>query len=490
MGVACGGADSFPLELQGCRVDVPNSCGVGERCIARGPGATEGLCQPLTPSNTCGMDAFVCGTQCCNKTTQVCNAGSCGPQTPGGCVAGQTVCGAECCEAEAVCRADKTCQTQTTSAPGPTIRGILPTEARFGEMLFIVGENFSKDLEGNTVYLGDCKVSPGNINSASEAVIGIIVPPNADCTGRVRVTTTRNGTSKTATSSDTFQYLLTATVSTFAGSTYGYSNAAGFSAQFRNPNGIAIAGGNLYVTENHRIRGVTSEGVVTTFSGSTNATTSGGYAEGTTGARFHSPEGITMDTSGNLYVADADNHRIRRVTPGGVVTTFAGTSTADFRDGPRTGTGAARFNQPRGVALDADGNLYVADTSNHRIRRVSSTGEVTTFAGNANGDYADGTGTDAQFRSPEGIATDADGNLYVADTGNHCIRKVTPESERAVSTVSTVAGLCGTPGNDTGIGTAARFSSPRGIAIDSAGTTLTLYVADTGNHRIRKITLE
>ena len=140
-------------------------------------------------------------------------------------------------------------------------------------------------------------------------------------------------------------------------------------------------------------------------------------------ASFREPSGVAFDGDGNLYVADTANHTIRKVTPAGVVTTFAGSGSSGSDDG--TGT-AASFNYPRGVAVDGDGNLYVADTNNNTIRKVTPAGEVTTFAGSGSYGSDDGTGTAASFANPRGVAVDGDGNLYVADTNNNTIRKVTP----------------------------------------------------------------
>ena len=197
-----------------------------------------------------------------------------------------------------------------------------------------------------------------------------------------------------------FQYSTTtnfsgATVSTLAGSTGGYLDATGTAAKFSNPYGTAVdASGNVDVADynNNRIRKVTRLGVVTTLAGFT-----GGYLDSTgTGAQFNNPAGVAVDASGNVYVADMSNHRIRKVTAGGVVTTLAGSGAAAFGDG--TGT-AAKFSYPTGVAVDASGNVYVADMSNQRIRKVTALGVVTTFAGSSYG-YLDGTGTEAQFKGP------------------------------------------------------------------------------------------
>ncbi len=267
------------------------------------------------------------------------------------------------------------------------------------------------------------------------------------------------------------------TVSTFAGSGVpGFVNATGVAAQFGLSLGIATdVSGNVYVcdADNHRIRKITPAGVVTTLAGSTQ-----GFADGTgAAAQFNFPQGIVVDASGNVYVADYNNHRIRRITPAGVVTTLAGSGVPGSADG--TGV-AAQFDQPTGLALDTTGKLYIADRGNNRIRMLWLTnGGVQTIAGSTMG-YTDAAGTLAQFNRPQGLVVDASGNIYVSDTNNNRIRKITP----GFYEVTTFAGG-GSFDFADGTGTAALFGGPWGIIQDTAGN---FYVGDTGNNRIRKIT--
>ncbi len=204
---------------------------------------------------------------------------------------------------------------------------------------------------------------------------------------------------------------------------------------------------------NHKIRKITPAGEVSTLAGSG----AYGFADGDgINAKFYFPKGIALDASGNLYVADDINHRIRKITPTGTVTTIAGsTSGSDDGDGIN-----AKFNNPRGVTLDAAGNIYVADAGNHRIRKITPTGTVSTIAGSTVG-VTEGIGTAAKFNTPAGVAVDASGNIYVADDENERIRKITTNG-----TVSTLAGGF-LQGFTDGVGGDAQFRSPTGLAIDA-----------------------
>jgi sugar lactone lactonase YvrE len=259
----------------------------------------------------------------------------------------------------------------------------------------------------------------------------------------------------------------------------GTQDGTGADARFgNNPAGVAVdSAGNVYVADvdNFTIRKITPNGVVTTLAGTAGMF---GSADGTgAAARFSFTQGVAVDSAGNVYVADGFNATIRKVTPTGVVTTLAGTA---GMPGSADGTGAvARFYSPSGVAVDSAGNVYVADEST--IRKVTPAGVVTTLAGSANASgSADGTGADARFNIPDSLALDSAGNVYVVDEFNFTIRKVTPTGG-----VTTLAGTAGMFGSADGTGGSARFDFPHGVAVDSAGN---VYVADTHNSTVRKIT--
>ena len=260
---------------------------------------------------------------------------------------------------------------------------------------------------------------------------------------------------------------------TLAGaSSIGSTDGTGSAARFSQPQGITLDGaGNLYVadTANHTIRKITSAGIVSTLAGKAGDAVevrTRGDGSGSA-ARFTDPVGLVTDATGNIYVAGSGDSAIRKITPDGVVTTLAGGGTV------------SAFNVPKGIAIDTTGNLYVADTFNNAIRKVTPAGTTGLLAGGSFGS-ADGSGSAAQFYNPQGITVDPAGNIFVADTFNHTIRKISP-----LGMVTTLAGTVGVPGNIDGAASAATFTYPSCIAIDPAGN---LVVADTGNSTIRKIT--
>lgn len=277
-------------------------------------------------------------------------------------------------------------------------------------------------------------------------------------------------------------------ITTVAGTgVVGYSGDEGpaTSAQLNTPNGLSIdAEGNLYIadTYNNTIRKVATDGVITTVAGTGGFGYSGDGGQATS-AQLKSPNGVAVDAAGNLYITDSTNHRIRKVTPDGIITTVAGTGVAGYSgdEGPAI---SAQLSAPRGVAIDVAGNLYIADINNQRIRKVATDGTITTVVGTGAVGYSGdgGPATSAQLSYIEGgvVSVDMSGNLYIADTSNQRIRKVTTDG-----TITTIAGTGGFGySGDGGQATSAKINYPVGVTVDASGN---LYITDNGNNRIRKL---
>lgn len=271
---------------------------------------------------------------------------------------------------------------------------------------------------------------------------------------------------------------LAPTLSVYAGNGQpGYANGAAAQARFNGPFGLSVdRNGTVYVadTGNNRIRMIISSGLVLDVAGSGVA----GYADGpAASAQFSAPNAVTVVPDGTVYIGDAGNLRIRAVSPAGTVTTLAGSGVAGYVDGVGTG---AHFTATGTVISDGAGNVYVPDRQDNVIRKITPAGGVSTYAGSGVRGHQDGPATTAQFNSPQrGGGVDAAGNVYILDTGDYRIRKISPQG-----TVSTVAGT-GVFGFSDGPAAQAQFSSDiQGVITDDAGT---LYVMDAGNRRIRKV---
>ncbi|MEP6906361.1 MAG: NHL repeat-containing protein [Pseudoxanthomonas sp.] len=250
----------------------------------------------------------------------------------------------------------------------------------------------------------------------------------------------------------------------------GFRDGTASQARFDDPYGLVVDGdGVLFIAdagENNRIRRIGIDGNVTTLAGAVE-----GFADGLgTAAQFDTPSGLAVDAAGNVYVADTGNHAIRKITQQGFVTTLAGDGIAGLQDGPAF---QARFNAPMGVAVDAAGNVYVTDTYNDRIRRIGSDGVVTTLAGGGLPGYQDGWGEAARFDTPTALARDALGNLWVADLRNNAIRKVSPTGE--VTTLPTIAP------DDSNAGLMQR---PLAVAVTRDGM---LYVSEMAQGRVLQL---
>ena len=277
------------------------------------------------------------------------------------------------------------------------------------------------------------------------------------------------------------------TITTVAGTgetAYGGDGGAAVEAQLNFPRGVAVDGaGNFYIadTENHRIRKVDPSGVITTIAG-TGRRGFGGDGALAVQAGLSSPWGVAVDGAGNLYIADVGNYRIRKVDRSGIITTIAGTGRRGFSGDGGPAVHAQLNHSARDLAVDTAGNLYIADKDNHRIRKVDRFGIITTVAGTGERNFGGdgGPATAAHLNDPGGVALDNAGNLYIADTDNQRIRKVDPSG-----IITTIAGSGRRGfGGDGGPATAARLHYPLNLVVDGAGN---LYISDSYNSRIRKV---
>lgn len=419
----------------------------------------------------------------------------------------------------------------------PTIHSVSPLFGKSGSEVQLTGTNFSQNPAGNTVTFNGVSAE---VMDSSPSAMTVIVPERAR-SGRVEVAV--NGSSTTG---PAFTYLPSIEISTYAGTgEVGFTDGRAENARFFDPAGLELSDdGTLYIADygNHSIRAITPGGEVTTMAGNG---IPGLRDEIGRDARFNNPIDLEVDNEGTVYVSDFRNHRIRRISSSGNVTTLSGDD-AGYRDGEPeialfyypagmvldnentlyvsdsgnnsirafylddrvetvagdgtygfvNGYGSeARFRFPFGLDLGKDENLIVSDHSNHRIRHVSSEQFVSNLAGNGNCGFADGPGEESRLHSPYDVAVDDYGVIYVADYQNHSIRMVTLSGH-----IITLAGMkndhmqCasdegeGEAGYVDGDATEARFNHPIGLAVDGEGTVL--YVADHHNQVIRKITME
>lgn len=356
------------------------------------------------------------------------------------------------------------------TAATPVINTVWPLEGAPSTIVTIRGKHFSGVRTENTVKFNG--VDAVVIEAATGQLQ--VVTPATGATGPVTVAV-RNmlvtGPVFTYTAAPE-EYIVKVLVGDV---TAGSVDGPVATARLRNPEGVATDGaGNLVIVDrgNNRIRKFTATGVLSTIAGADAA----GFVNGAgTAARFRLPWKSAVDAAGNIIVADRDNHCIRKITPDGTVSTIAGDGTAGYADGDKS---TARFNQPLDVAVDAAGNIYVADNLNHRIRKISPAGQVSTVAGDGTAAFANGIGAAAKFKNPSGLVLDKDGNILVADRLNHRIRKISPAGE-----VTTPAGD-GTTGFKDGDAGAARFADPYGIDVDRKGN---IIIADLTNNKVRKL---
>jgi sugar lactone lactonase YvrE len=411
-----------------------------------------------------------------------------------------------------------------------TVLQIEPDNGPKNTSVKIAGSGFGLVPADHTVTLNGKRC---NVTDAFGELLTITIPPGAG-SGKIKIELHGK---EIFTPVFHYEYTTTSVV-TIAGGDKGFKDANGTAAQFQTPTSVAVdTSGNIFVVDqgNHKIRKISKEGAVTTYAGS-----SRGYADGSLlNAAFNLPSAVAIDAAQNLYITDSYNDKIRKISPQGVVSTLAG-STTGYEDGSPD---IAKFNIPYGIAVDEDGNVYVSDYLNCRIRKITPTGDVTTLAGkglfqNNGGAFADGNGTEAYFYYPAGLSMGLDNTVYVADQFNHRVRSIS-----ATADVTTIGGsgpvgqfnngyadgpsetsrfayptgacfnlrdssvvvadtrnhririikddnvttLLGDYGYADGTSTEARFNEPCGLAVDRDGN---IIVADSQNHRIRKIVFE
>lgn len=356
------------------------------------------------------------------------------------------------------------CNNDDDARPQLALTEFKPDRGPEGSFVLITGTGFSENATENTVTINGVNATVAQ-STGDQMLITI---PQGATTGKFNISVG----GQTMPFVTDFTVLPPAEVGLVAGSDKGYGDGTGTSALFVEMYGIITDGdGNIYVSEaaTHRIRKITPDGVVTTFAGQGIA----GYQDGPgSQALFLKPTGLTIDGSGNLYLAEYGAHRIRKIAPDGTVSTVAGSGVAGGADGSAM---EAQFNYPRCITVDAQGNLYVGET--YRIRKITPDGTVSTLAGGSQG-YVDAAGAEAKFDSIADLTIDTQGFLYAADYFNSVIRKISSSGE-----VTTAAGS-GTPGSADGLAAEASFDRPTGVAVHADGSIL---VAESRGKRIRKV---
>ena len=366
------------------------------------------------------------------------------------------------------------CKKDTNSSRGThsalRIDSFAPDTATVDDLVVIQGANFGGRPEDYTVVVQNTTLVAVAVTANS---LTVKVPARSS-SGKITVTV--NGQSTVSAQNLVYE----PSVRTLSGDgTPGFKNGQGDASQFRFPSGIATdPDGNLIIADrdNNVIRKVSLQGVTTTVAGDgTPGLVNGNAAQ----ARFNKPTDVVVDDVGNIFIADEGNQCIRKITPDGFVSTHAGNGVAGFKDGPGA---QAMFNFPSGITLDANETVYVADNQNSRIRKVTAGGIVSTFAGTGDVGFKDGDAkTEAKFNFPLSLDIDGQGNIFVADAGNFRIRKIGTDG-----TVSTFAGT-GVDGTKDGDKSAAQFGIVSGVKLDQWGN---IYIADVSNDRLRVITLD
>jgi sugar lactone lactonase YvrE len=352
--------------------------------------------------------------------------------------------------------------------PDPVLVGFTPASGPKGTLITITGEHFGTSSNDISLKINGLSAT---IKAVSDKEITAIVP---DKCGLGAVVVSVKG--KNFTAADQFRYIYKATTSYFTGGQKGFADGPPASVKFEGPYKIIFdTKGTLYMTDqgNCMVRKIASDGTVSSIAGSPHS----GFKDGKGDqALMKFPIGIDLGPDGTIYIADHQNNAIRKISPDGTLTTIAGDPDREgLMDGDLK---TARFKKPYGVKLDKAGTLWICDTENGLIRKIAPDGQVTTFAGSTPG-YADGKLRDAKFYFPAHLSFDEAGNIYVADKHNHCIRKMTSDGM-----VSTFAGKPEQNGFKDGSSKDAMFNQPSNVQVDKMGN---LYVTDLYNHCIRLI---